>query len=130
LDLHGYCPDNPFGLFVFAESLKEQLQIEQKDKIRNKDLKEKPGIFCFTCQNILFNWNWSRSSVFLKSSLTPVSKNLQRISASLINKLLPIHFFHKPSISAQLYEKKIHTNCYFYLIWPKNFKPQLHEMAR
>jgi hypothetical protein len=42
LDLPGYCPDNFFGCFVFAESLKEQLQIEQGDKIRKKDLKEKP----------------------------------------------------------------------------------------
>jgi len=47
LDLHGYCPDNLFGLFVFAESLKEQLHIEQEDKIRNKDLKEKPGYLLF-----------------------------------------------------------------------------------
>jgi hypothetical protein len=41
LDHSGYCPGNLFGLFEFAESLKEQLQIEKEDKIRKKGLKEK-----------------------------------------------------------------------------------------
>jgi len=42
LDLHGYYPDNLIGIFVFFESLEDQLQIAQEDKIRKKDLKEKP----------------------------------------------------------------------------------------
>jgi len=43
LDLYGYYPDNLFCVFVFFESLKEQLHLDQEDKIRKKDLKEKPG---------------------------------------------------------------------------------------
>jgi len=45
LGLPGYCPDDRFGLFVFFKSLKEQLHIEQEDKISKKDLKEKPEYF-------------------------------------------------------------------------------------
>jgi hypothetical protein len=42
LDLHVYYPDNFVGIFVFFESLKEQLHIDQEDKIRKKIQKKKP----------------------------------------------------------------------------------------
>jgi hypothetical protein len=44
LGLNGYYPDNLFGIFVFSESLKEQLHIEQKDKFRKKRFKRKAWI--------------------------------------------------------------------------------------
>jgi hypothetical protein len=56
LDLPCYCADNLFGIFIFAESLKEQLQIEQKDKIRKKSLKDNMEICEFISQDIWVDW--------------------------------------------------------------------------
>jgi len=55
--------NNHFRLFVFAESRKQQLQIEQADEIWKKGLKDNVEIGEFISQDIWVNWVMIRKNL-------------------------------------------------------------------